>query len=176
VWMNKVLVGGVVIFLGVAMVNGLHSRRHDTAHPTSTARTKTSAPVGTKTSVVGLGVRQCANEMWIAIEVRRPSRRQDLGVFKVHSQHRVATIVLRHVNRSCLGGSAFSFTIRDGVGRILGRWSGNWATDFYRQGQSETFSLPAVNRCHAPGPFTAVAVVGGVSTTRAGLHPNQITC
>jgi hypothetical protein len=174
--MNKVLVGGVVIFLGVAMVNGLQSRRHDTAHLTSTVRTTTAALGGTKTSVVGLGVRQCANDMWIAIEVRRPSRRQDSGVFKVHSEHRVATIVLRHVDRSCLGGSAFSFMIRDGVGRILGQWQGNWATDFYRQGQSETFSLPAVNRCNAPGPFTAVAVVGGVSTERIGLKPDEITC
>jgi hypothetical protein len=175
-WMNKLLIGGVVIFLAVAMLNGLRSARHDTSHLTSTARTKT-VPLGdTKAIAVGLGVRQCANDMWIAIEIRRPARRQDSGVFKVHSQHRVATIVLRHVGRSCLGGSAFTFTIRDRVGRIVGQWHGNWASDFYRQGRLQTFSLPDVDHCDLPGPFTAVAVVGGVSTSRSGLHRNEITC
>lgn len=175
-WMNKLLVGGVVAFLAVAMVNGLRSTRHHTTLLKSTAPAKTSAPGATTVSVVGLGVRQCAGDMWIAIEIRRPSHRQDSGVFEVHWQHRVATIVLRHVNRSCLGGSAFTFTIRDRVGRIVGRWNGNWPADFSRQGRSRTFSLPGVDRCDRLGPFTAVAVVGGYRTHRTGLDRNEITC
>jgi hypothetical protein len=176
VWTNKLLVGGIVLFLAVSVVNGLRSTGHKTPSRTSTAPAKARATAVENTSVVGLGVRQCAGEMWIAIEVRRPSHRQDSGVFKVRSRHRVATIVLQHVNRSCLGGSAFTFTIRDRVGRVVGRWNGNWSTDFSRQGRSRTFSLPGVSRCDGTGPFTAVAVVGGYRTRRSGLGRSQITC
>jgi hypothetical protein len=174
--MNKLLIGGVVVFLAVAMVNGLRSTRHITTPLRSTAPRKTGVPGAPNAGVVGLGVRQCAGDIWLAIEIRRPSHRQESGVFKVHSQHRVATIVLQHVDRSCLGGSAFTFTIRDRVGRIVGRWNGNWSTDFSRQGRSRMFSLPAVDRCDRPGPFTAVAVVGGYSTHRTGLERSDITC
>jgi hypothetical protein len=176
VWTNRLLVGGVVVFLAAAIVNGLRSTGHNTPPSKPTALTKSGAPRATNVSVVGLGVRQCAGDAWIAIEIRRPSRRHDAGVFKVHSQHRVATIVLRHVDRSCLGGSAFTFTIRDRVGRIVGQWNGDWSTDFSRRGRSRTFSLPGVRRCDSPGPFTAVAVVGGYRTHRTGLRRSQITC
>jgi hypothetical protein len=176
VWTNRLLVGGVVVFLAVSVVNGLRSSGHDATSVPSTTPAKTSAPRARNASVVGLGVRQCAGETWIAIEVRRPSRLQDSGVFEVHSQHRVATIVMRHVDRSCLGGSAFTFTIRDRLGTVVGRWNGSWPADFNRQGRSRTFSLPAVRRCDRPGPFTAVAVVGGYSTHRTGLRRDEIAC
>lgn len=175
-WTNRLLVGGVVVFLAVAMVNGLRSPGHKGTPLKPTALTNTGAPRAATVSAVGVGVRQCAGDMWIAIEIRRPSDRQDSGVFRVRSQHRVATIVLRHVDRSCLGGSAFTFTVRDRVGRIVGRWNGNWPTDFSRQGRSRTFSLPGVRRCHSPGPFTAVAVVGGYRTHRTGLDRSEIGC
>jgi hypothetical protein len=176
VWTNRLLVGGVVVFLAVSVVSGLRSSGRHATSVTSTTPAKTGAPSARNASVVGLGVRQCAGDTWIAIEVRRPSHRQDSGVFEVHSQHRVPTIVLRHVDPSCLGGPAFTFTIRDRAGRVVGQWNGNWPADFNQQGRSRTFSLPAVRRCDRPGPFTAVAVVGGYSTHRTGLRRDQITC
>lgn len=175
-WTNKLLAGGVVAFLTFAMVNGLRSTGHGTPTLPSPTATKPAASAVAKTSGVGVGVRQCAGDIWIAIEIRRPSHRQESGVFKVRSRRRVATIVVRHVNRSCLGGPAFTFTIVDRVGSIVGQWNGTWSTDFYRQGRSRTFSLPEVNRCDGTGPFTAIAVVGGYSTRRTGLSRNEITC
>jgi hypothetical protein len=91
----------------------------------------------------------------------------------------VATIVLRNIStRRCLGGSAFSFTIRDHAGRMVGRWDspGNWFTDYYQPGEYRTFSLPTVWRCDRAGPFTALATVGGYSARRTGLRRSEITC
>ena len=114
------------------------------------------------------------------VEVRRPSQRQ-VSVADwahVHSQHRVATVVLRNVSgRPCYGGAAFTFTIRDRAGRIVGAWdSHDWFSAYYQPGGYQTFSLPSVYRCDRPGPFTAIAVVGNHTARRDGLHLSEITC
>lgn len=115
-----------------------------------------------------------------SIEVRRPSHRQ-VSVAdwaQVHSQHRVATVVVRNVSgRNCFGSAAFVFTIRDRVGKIVGQWnSSDWFAVHYQPGGYDTFSLPSVYRCDGPGPFTAVAAVGKYTARRHGLHRSEITC
>jgi hypothetical protein len=114
------------------------------------------------------------------VEVRRPSHRQ-VSVHDwahVRSQRRVATVVLRNVSgRPCSGAAAFSFTIRDRVGGMVGQWNDtSWFAGYYPRGGSRTFSLPSVYRCNSPGPFTAVAVVGGYTARRYGLRLSEITC
>jgi hypothetical protein len=159
----------VLALIAVILVNG---PRHSTRHallPESQARSNTV-------------VYCAAGDMTMAIEVRRPSDRQpeNTGAWDaVHSRRPVATIVLRNIStRRCLGGSGFSFTIRDHAGGMVGQWGnpGNWFTDYYRPGEYETFSLPAVWRCDRAGPFTAFATVGGYSARRTGLRRSEITC
>jgi hypothetical protein len=115
-----------------------------------------------------------------AIEIRRPSHQQ-VSVHNwahVHSQHPVATVVLRNVSgRRCYDVSGFTFTIRDRVGKIVGSWDSNaWFPGYYQPGGYRTFSLPAVYHCDRPGPFTAVAVVGGRTVRRHHLSLSDITC
>jgi hypothetical protein len=140
--------------------------------PKSTASTGTSA---------GFGVQDCAaGDTTSAVEVRRPSHRQ-VSVrdwAHVHSQHRVATVVLRNISsRPCYGGSAFDFKILDRVGRTVGDWdSPTWFAGYYQPSGYRTFSLPSVIRCDRPGPFTAIAVVGRYTARRHGLRRSEITC
>ena len=96
----------------------------------------------------------------------------------MHSQHPVVTIVLRNVSgRRCYDVSAFTFTIRDRVGKIVGSWDSNaWFDGYDQPGGYQTFSLPAVYHCNRPGPFTAVAVVGGRTVRRHHLRLSDITC
>jgi len=136
-------------------------------HPSSTPTIDTSAVCA-------------AGDTTPAIEVRHPSHRQ-VSVADwahVHSQHRVATIVLRNVgDHPCYGGSRFVFTIRDRDGRIVGAWdSTDWFSDYYQPGGYRTFSLPSVARCDSRGPFTAIAVVGKTTTRLHGLRLSEITC
>ena len=135
--------------------------------PKSTSTTETSAVCA-------------AGDTTPAIEVRRPSHRQVTVAdwAHVHSQHRVATVVLRNVSdHPCYGGSAFVLTIRDRVGRIVGQWdSTDWFAGYYQPSGYQTFSLPSVYRCDRPGPFTAIAVVGKYTARRHGLRRSEITC
>jgi len=124
--------------------------------------------------------RCAAGDMAIAIELRGRSHQQVYvhDWAHVHSQHPVATVVLRNVSgRRCYDVSAFTFTIRDRVGKIVGDWnSNNWFPGTYQPGGYQTFSLPAVYHCNRPGPFTAVAVVGGHTVRRHHLRLSDITC
>jgi hypothetical protein len=121
-----------------------------------------------------------AGDRTAAVKVRRPSHQQVSASnwAHVHSQHRVATVVLRNVSgRRCYGPAAFSFTIRDRLGRMVGQWNDtSWFAGYYPSGGYRTFSLPSVYRCNRAGPFTAVAVVGGFTARRRGLRRSDITC
>jgi hypothetical protein len=139
--------------------------------------------VGTVTNLVPPAkVLPCvAGDTTSAVEVRRPSHLQVSvpGWAHVHSQHRVATVVLRNVSgRPCYARAAFSLTIRDRAGRMVGEWNDHhsWFVRYLPRGGYWTFSLPAVYRCNRPGPFTAIAVVGGYTARRYGLRRSEITC
>ena len=178
-WSQRLVVGMALALVVVIVVTGLHYSGHKAAlPPKSTTPPKSSTPPETN-----VGVRHCAaGDMTVAIELRRPSHRQDsgdLGGFEAHSHQRVATIVLRNVSdHRCLGGSPFDFTILDRLGRPVGEYldHGEWFIDYYQPGGQRTFSLPAVYRCDRPGPFTAVAAVGGYTARRHGLFRSAITC
>jgi hypothetical protein len=121
--------------------------------------------------------------MRLAIEVRRPSHAQekDSGAWDaVHSRRRVATVVLRNISkRHCFAGSGeFALTIVDRVGEIVGRWDdpADYFAYYYQPGDYHTFSLPSVDRCDRPGPFTALAIVGRLTARRTGLRRSDITC
>ena len=166
-WSQRLVVVAVLALIAVVLVNGpRHSNRHALL-PESPTRSE-------------VVVYCAAGDMTMTIEVRRPSHRQpeNSGAWDaVHSRRRVATIVLRNVSTGrCLGGSAFSFTIRDHAGRMVGQWGnpGNWFTGYYAPGEYQTFSLPTVWRCDHAGPFTATATVGGYSARRTGLRRSQV--
>jgi hypothetical protein len=92
----------------------------------------------------------------------------------------VATVVLRNISKHhCFAGSGeFALTILDRVGEIVGRWDdpGGYFAFYYQPGEYHTFSLPAVDRCDRPGPFTAFAIVGQLTAQRTGLRRTDITC
>ena len=122
-----------------------------------------------------------AGDLATTIEVLRPSQRQDTdpGSFKTTLNRPVATIVVQNVSgHSCHARPPFVFKIRDRLGRVVGNWNdgGNWFDADYTPGASQTFSLPAVYHCNRPGPFTAVAHVGGHPVRRRNLNRSQITC
>ena len=151
----------------LALLTGACSQSGASEAPKSTSTTETSA-------VCSAGATKPV------VAVRRPSQRQ-VSVADwahVHSQHQVATVVLRNVSgRPCYGGAAFTFTIRDRAGRIVGAWdSHNWFSAYYQPGGYQTFSLPSVYRCDRRGPFTAIAVVGKYTARRHGLRLSDITC
>jgi hypothetical protein len=122
----------------------------------------------------------CSNrDMEATFELRRPSHRQDAGVFKAHSHRRVVTIVVRNVGvAGCYGRPAFRMKILDRQGRTVGAWDdqGGWFAAYYMPGGIRTFSLPDVYRCDRPGPFTAIARVHGQLIRRRHLSRSQITC
>jgi hypothetical protein len=169
VWSQRLVVVAVLALVAVILVTGPRPATHTSFVRESRTR---SNPV----------VYCAAGDMTMTIEVRRPSHRQPLnsGAWDaVHSHHRVATMVLRNVSTfRCRGGSAFSITIRDHVGTMVGEWHdpGNWFTDYYRPGEYQTFSLPAVWRCDRRGPFTAIATIGSYTARRIGLRRSDITC
>jgi hypothetical protein len=169
VWSQRLVVIAVLGLIAVILVNG--------------PRASTHQAFGSESPPQSDLVLYCAaGDMTMSIQVRRPSHRQPLnsGAWDaVHSHHRVATIVLRNVSTGpCLGGSAFSLTIRDHTGTMIGQWTnpGTWFTAYYQPGEYKTFSLPAVWHCHHRGPFTAIATVGSYTAHRTGLRGSEITC
>jgi hypothetical protein len=86
---------------------------------------------------------------------------------------------MRNVSRThCSGGSAFEFKIFDRAGKMIGWWDDipTWFIGNYPPGGIRTLSLPAVYHCDRPGPFTAVARIGGYTARRGDLNLNDITC
>jgi hypothetical protein len=120
--------------------------------------------------------------MTVSIQLRRPTQRQRTGVFQAVSHDRVATIVMRNVgHRRCVyDRKAFMFRIVDRGGRLIGEWDSNddanWFFGYYRPGAYRTLTLPNVYTCLPPGPYTALAIVGGYTALRHGLRARDITC
>lgn len=188
-WTDRLLVGGVVMFLAVAVVGGRLSSRHEASPPRPATPTRTD---------VDPGVPHCGlRDLRMAIAIRRGSSTQESGPewARVHFQHgltfisragayprpphhRVATVVLRNVSpRRCSGGSAFTLLIRARGGAIIGDWNDiAWFAGEYRPGESRTFSVPDVYTCDRPAPFVAIARVDGHRARRGGLTRRQITC
>lgn len=172
-WRDKLVIGGAIGFLAVALIamSGLLSSGQKALppNPTTHAEISVSAP-------------PCAaGDLTMAIEVRRPSlgQQEDSGWDAVRSVDPVASLVTRNVsNHRCLGGlGAWDFKILDRAGKTVGDWDNRgWFDVNYPPGMSRSFSLPAVYTCTRPGPFTAVAVLGLDTVRRRDLTRSQITC
>jgi hypothetical protein len=182
-WSQRLIVGVVLVLVLVVAVSALlssSSHKASLAPKTTPPPATTAPPAGTN---VGFSAPRCAaGEMAVSIGLRRPSQRQRTGVFQATSTDRVATIVLRNVgHRRCLyDRRAFMFRIVDRGGRLIGEWDSgddpNWFFGYYRPGAYRTLTLPNVYTCLHPGPYTAVAIVGGYTALRRGLRDSEVTC